>query len=231
MAYVVWNSGTQIRTATIGGSGAQTIGRQAGVNVVVEDETVSRRHGAISQRGADYWYQHLSQTNASKVNGNVVVADTRLADGDSIQLGLVILTFHDLASVTRGFSLTCSHCRRANAPDRRDCWFCGTSLVNAPTSIPQRGEAVCRLVPAHGGKPLTLFPGESACLSRDGALALAASAAKDCAAIVHATDVGANIEPGGVPVNLNGSSVEGARPLAAGDIVDVAGATLVLLFK
>lgn len=231
MAHLVWTKGTHVNAAHVGGANTHSIGRQAGIEILVEDETVSRRHGSIVQRGAEYWYQHLSQTNPSKVNGAAVTADTRLADGDSIQLGLVTLTFHDLSSVTRAFSLTCSHCRRANAPDRRDCWFCGTSLVNAPTSIPQRGEAVCRIVPTNGAKPLTLFPGESACIGRDGNVALAASDNKDCAVVIHATDAGANVGPGSVPVTLNGASLEAVRDLASGDSIEVAGTKLVVLLQ
>ena len=52
-------------------------------------------------------------------------------------------------------------------PCDHDCWYCGTSLVNAPTNVLAKREVSCRLLTADGATH-DLLSGESFGLSASG---------------------------------------------------------------
>jgi hypothetical protein len=66
------------------------MGRAATCTVQYGDDylTVSRKHAAIERRGNEYFLIHLSQTNPTLINGNVVAKEAVLKNGDEIQLSM-----------------------------------------------------------------------------------------------------------------------------------------------
>ncbi|MCC6551519.1 MAG: sigma 54-interacting transcriptional regulator [Polyangiaceae bacterium] len=71
-----------------------TIGRHEQNALVLEDAQVSRRHAAFSCEGGAWEVRDLGSRHGTVVNGQRAGAQ-RLADGDCIQLGQVLLDFHE----------------------------------------------------------------------------------------------------------------------------------------
>jgi len=63
------------------------IGRAAGNQVILDDESVSSYHARIEKRGDEYWLVDLKSTNGTFVNGAPVM-EARLQDGDLLQFGV-----------------------------------------------------------------------------------------------------------------------------------------------
>ena len=73
-----------------------TIGRLPDCDLHLDDSTVSRQHAAVVRRGDQWWVLDLGSTNGTRVNGQSA-AEHPLADGDSIELGDVVVTFRTVA--------------------------------------------------------------------------------------------------------------------------------------
>lgn len=86
---IVMPSGDRIEMA----DGKNTIGRLADCAVIVNDPNVSRRHAQIHRAGSGFVISDLGSTNGTYVNGERLIADHRLADGDIISIGAVNLRF------------------------------------------------------------------------------------------------------------------------------------------
>lgn len=142
-----------------GGSEA-ILGREEGVEIVVPLATVSRRQARFAWDGSRFTLENLSTTNATRLDGGIVTAAKPVADGASIVAGDAALTFHDLATGDRIGGPRCSHCGRENASGDAECWFCGTSLVNALTGVRSRLRVMLRLVDIAGGRS-DLLDGQS----------------------------------------------------------------------
>lgn len=77
-----------------------TLGRGEGPrdsHIQLDEETVSRRHARVQVAEGRWSIANLSQTNPILVNGHVLGAGTAallLADGDTIELGNLVLRFH-----------------------------------------------------------------------------------------------------------------------------------------
>ena len=73
-----------------------TVGRGGGCGVVIpDDQFVSTVHARLFRRGDDLLVEDLGSRNGTFVNGERVVAPTRLRRGDRVQFGQTI------AEVTR----------------------------------------------------------------------------------------------------------------------------------
>jgi hypothetical protein len=70
-----------------------TIGRLSDCTVVVSDTNVSRHHARISRSGSGFVIADLNSTNGTFVNGERLLADHRLSDGDIITVGAISLRF------------------------------------------------------------------------------------------------------------------------------------------
>jgi diguanylate cyclase (GGDEF)-like protein len=68
------------------------IGRGSDADVVVERESVSRKHAAIEKRGNAYWVADLNSTNGTYLN-DVAIDEARLRDGDFVKTGNAIYKF------------------------------------------------------------------------------------------------------------------------------------------
>jgi hypothetical protein len=75
------------------GPGEHIIGRLSDCTVVIRDSNVSRRHARIHRSGSGFVIADLGSTNGTFVNGERLVADHRLADGDIVTVGPVSLRF------------------------------------------------------------------------------------------------------------------------------------------
>jgi pSer/pThr/pTyr-binding forkhead associated (FHA) protein len=69
-----------------------TIGRDVDCDIVLDSETVSRRHCEITRRGAVYILRDSSR-NGTFINGERVL-QAQLRDGDQVRIGANILLFH-----------------------------------------------------------------------------------------------------------------------------------------
>ena len=66
-----------------------TIGREAGNDIVLEQEiTVSRRHAQLIRQNGELMVQDLGSTNGTFVNGQRISGVTPLRVGDTVQFGM-----------------------------------------------------------------------------------------------------------------------------------------------
>jgi hypothetical protein len=145
-----WTENGRARATAIRPDAEQLIGREPGAAVALTDATVSRRHALVSERGGHYVIENLSATNPTRVNEAPLERDVELSDGDRIKAGSVLLFFHDLASHDALQGPVCSYCKRENKSTDKDCWYCGTSLVNALTLLRERRPVSCRVLTSTG---------------------------------------------------------------------------------
>ncbi len=64
-----------------------TIGRGDDNLVCVPDPTVSKQHAVLTRDGGAYAVRDLGSRNGTRVNGQPLTADTRLRDGDLLEIG------------------------------------------------------------------------------------------------------------------------------------------------
>jgi len=67
------------------------VGRREGVDIVLPDAAVSRRHARFFQREANWFVEDLGSRNGTKLNGAPVSGVAMLAAGDSIRIGDTVL--------------------------------------------------------------------------------------------------------------------------------------------
>ncbi len=63
------------------------VGRDETVAIRVDEPLVSRRHARIERRGDAWVVVDLDSTNFTRVNGERVLRERELADGDEVRLG------------------------------------------------------------------------------------------------------------------------------------------------
>jgi pSer/pThr/pTyr-binding forkhead associated (FHA) protein len=71
------------------------LGRSLGADVHLDDPSVSRRHALVVQRGGGFILLDDRSMNGTWLNGERV-RESRLADGDVIELGAVRMRFVDV---------------------------------------------------------------------------------------------------------------------------------------
>lgn len=74
-------------------TGTMTVGRVAGVDIVIDDDSVSRRHAEVIVNGREVTVKDLGSANGTTVNGAPIAEDTILSPGDIIQFGVVEVMF------------------------------------------------------------------------------------------------------------------------------------------
>jgi hypothetical protein len=67
------------------------IGRDAGNDVVVNDEAASARHAVVEFADGEWWVEDAGSTNGTLVNGATVRSRGRLQYGDELGIGRVAL--------------------------------------------------------------------------------------------------------------------------------------------
>ena len=68
----------------------QTIGRAAGCDIHIPDQTLSRQHARIRVTANGCVVEDLASTNGTYVNGQRITGPTLLRSGDTLQLGELI---------------------------------------------------------------------------------------------------------------------------------------------
>ena len=214
-----WLDDGRIRVAELPSSRRSLVSRSADADVTIPHPTVSRPHLAIGPGSSGYLVEHLSRTNPTRINGSPVHGPTPLSDGDAIVIGTVSATFHDLAAGDRRQGPVCHNCHRENDASQRDCWFCGTSLVNAPTTIRMPRPVLCRILGPNGAHA-DLYEGMVLVLSPEGNVTATRKEGAPDPRTAHV-----ELREGQamfVPPNEGGSAVA-AQPIATGDEFSIAG--------
>ena len=67
------------------------IGRDAGNDVVVNDEAASAKHALLEFADGEWWIEDAGSTNGTMVNGEVVRSRERVQYGDEVAIGRVAL--------------------------------------------------------------------------------------------------------------------------------------------
>jgi hypothetical protein len=79
-------------------AGVRVIGRAHGVDILVEDPKVSRRHATVERIDGRVLLTDAGSTNGTWRNDERVVGPVELADGDHVRVGNVTFRFFDPAS-------------------------------------------------------------------------------------------------------------------------------------
>lgn len=69
------------------------LGRDAGNDVVIEDDAASARHALIELSDGTWWIEDQGSTNGTGVNGTRIGRRERLRDGDVVDIGRVAMRF------------------------------------------------------------------------------------------------------------------------------------------
>jgi pSer/pThr/pTyr-binding forkhead associated (FHA) protein len=72
---------------------ALEVGRDEEVAIRLDEPLVSRRHARLERRGEAWVVVDLGSTNFTRVNGERVLRERELADGDELRLGRATLRF------------------------------------------------------------------------------------------------------------------------------------------
>lgn len=75
-----------------------SIGRDAGNDVVLNDEAASARHAVIELSDGQWWLDDARSTNGTVLNGTRIARRERLRDGDVIDVGRVGMRFEATTS-------------------------------------------------------------------------------------------------------------------------------------
>jgi hypothetical protein len=167
-----WPSAGSVNVTRLAPGRRTVIGRSDQADVSIDDPRISREHLAITtSAGPDgnHLLEHLSHTNPTLVGGQIVTGVISIADGAIIQIGDVSLVFHDLHARDTISGPVCHNCGRENTDADRDCWFCGTSLLNAPTTLREHRNVMLRAV-SSTGEWADLYAGKWLALHPDGSL-------------------------------------------------------------
>lgn len=73
--------------------GEVTIGRSRSATVRIDHESVSRTHALMTLDNGNALLKDLNSSNGTFVGGRRVIGETRLSDGDRIQLGAALIEF------------------------------------------------------------------------------------------------------------------------------------------
>jgi uncharacterized RDD family membrane protein YckC len=127
-----------------------SIGRDPSNDLVLSDSMVSRRHAIMERKGESYAIRDNNSSNGTMVNGDRVVGDQELRDGDLIAIGAARLLFQDADGVDESEGRVggvaspapknvgtnaeksggqCPKCGVVVSSSDRFCRRCGTELV------------------------------------------------------------------------------------------------------
>ncbi|HTR56019.1 MAG TPA: sigma 54-interacting transcriptional regulator [Kofleriaceae bacterium] len=82
------------RSIELPGSGQLVVGRGPEAELQVDDDSVSRRHAMFATRDGELTVADLDSHNGTRVNAEPIAGMHRLAEGDVVQIGDVILVVH-----------------------------------------------------------------------------------------------------------------------------------------
>lgn len=141
---LTWTHGGTTYTETIRGGDPAIIGRDETATVQVDEQTVSRAHVQISERGGRFAISDLTQgRNPVRMNDVLLSTERYLNAGDVIRLGrgdvevcVVAVNTDSARAIPQGVRLvTCVTCHRRVDGRLLICPWCGTSLDVASTQL------------------------------------------------------------------------------------------------
>lgn len=157
-----WLEDTEGKRTPIRGS--CSLGRAESNQIMLQDDTVSRRHAVIQAQGEqEYWLVDFGSSNGSYVNGQRILQPTRLRNGARLAIGGFQYVFRQpsltatVQSFAPGSDQTIIDVRLAK------CWLLVADIVNSSklvTELPAdtvplvtgRWLAQCKqIIEAHGG--------------------------------------------------------------------------------
>jgi len=66
-----------------------SLGRDAGNDVVINDEAASAKHSVLTFSDGDWWIEDAGSTNGTVVNGTKIYQRERMHYGDELQIGRI----------------------------------------------------------------------------------------------------------------------------------------------
>ena len=63
------------------------LGREAGCDFSLDDQTVSSHHARLAYRKQQWWLEDLASTNGTYLNGEAVLTPVVITHGDEVKLG------------------------------------------------------------------------------------------------------------------------------------------------
>ncbi len=121
-------------------TGNCALGRAVGNQVVLVDDRVSRRHATIHTQGLhELWLIDLGSRNGTYLNGRRVSQPTRLQDGDRIQIGPFLVSFHQGAVAGTHHSTLASDQTQADLRSLA-CWLLVCDIAGS-TALAQKHAA------------------------------------------------------------------------------------------
>ena len=69
------------------------IGRKAPCDIILNDESISRKHAQIVETSEGFYLSDLHSANGTFVNGYRLYGETRIYEEDKLQFGTVTLKF------------------------------------------------------------------------------------------------------------------------------------------
>src|SRR5947208_9998754 len=77
-----------------------SIGRCSDNSISIENKYISRYHAVIEKRADGFWLSDLSSSWGTKVNGNPIISERKLQDGDLISIGMSTMLFLSTKTVS-----------------------------------------------------------------------------------------------------------------------------------
>ena len=148
---------------TLSGVGEITIGRAPGNTLVLQDESVSRRHAVIRHRDAGWTIEDIDSQNGTELNFRRVQGEQELSTGDRIQVGQTRILCVGYESVSEAAVQPATPADPELQLDKEALAFPGrrmTITVSDPTPFAYGRTSVLFRAAADNGDPLCvkLFP-------------------------------------------------------------------------